>query len=309
MVLLFGCDKRTIQQPTETTSTVPRKLFTDFEELFSMSATDFCQPLTDVLRFAYMNDFFPDMRTSPRSEPKGDTAYSVANQVKSGEKEIGFIDLAPGQSFPIDDLHYQKLGRTAVVFYTNEANEASSITSVQVEEIYVKGESFDWQLLGGMVGEVVLPTRYQDGSNYADPATTALRSFLRLEKDSSLFHNARAEDLGITFDPYSAWLQKGPAVQKKGPDYALEYDLMGLVLAAYPTGEFPIRMLALDNTFPSNETVEAGEYIYSRDIFLVAKEESDLAKYLSRELTDGLGSLVPAMFILGIVQGAHSIAE
>ena len=145
----------------------------------------------------------------------------------------------------------------------NGNNPISALTKRQVEQIFT-GDITDWSQVGGTAGPISIYTRNTSSGSYSD-----------------------FKELAMKKRDYASSSQKMAGNEAIAAEVAKNANGIGYVALAY-LHDPGIKTLAVDGTTPTEETVQAKQYPYSRPTFYYTNGEptGEAAKFLEFTLSD-----------------------
>jgi phosphate transport system substrate-binding protein len=146
----------------------------------------------------------------------------------------------------------------------NEANPVKNLTKKQVEQIFT-GEVSDWSAVGGSGGAISIYTRNTSSGTYSEFKEMAMK-----KRD------------------YAPSSQKMAGNEQIAAEVGKNPNGVGYVGLAYTKAK-GIKVVSIDNTAPSVESVQKKQYPYSRPTFYYTNgEPAGLAKdFVDFTLSDG----------------------
>jgi len=183
-----------------------------------------------------------------------------AKTIGMGKVDIGRAsrNIKDKEKAAYPDMKTFKVGTDGVAIVVNAANSLSSITSAQVEQLF-KGESDNWQAVGGSDGSVNLISLGTEHGTY--------------ELFSKKFHlKGREDGDNLIFSKGEAWIafSQDVALNKVAHDEnAIAFASVGVASEAAQEGD--IKILTLDGVDPTPENVASGKYKLSRPLLVMTK--------------------------------------
>ncbi len=176
-------------------------------------------------------------------------AYEMSEEAKAYCEEKGV------------ELEMTPIGTDALVFICSLENKVESLTREQIEEIY-KGKITNWNEVGGDNHPIIPYQRNKDSGsqtlfdklvNLGDelmdaPADIKIGSMIGLLEAVADYDNS-ANALGYTVYYYLTNMEKDKLDTSK--------------------------LLAVDGTYPTNESIGNGEYPYTNDFFVVIRKDAE----------------------------------
>jgi phosphate transport system substrate-binding protein len=156
------------------------------------------------------------------------------------------IETAKGKGL---DFHMTPIGRDAFVFFVNRKNKVSNLTTEQIRNVY-SGQITNWSELGGRKNEIRIFQRPKNSGSQ-----TILESIMG--------------DVGIIAPKTENVLGGMLEIINQTAVYRNYRDALGYSFLFYTTQMVmndKIKLLAIDNVFPSTETIQNGTYPYT-DVF------------------------------------------
>lgn len=154
-------------------------------------------------------------------------------------------------------LESHPIGRDALVFFTNEANPVTTLTTEQLREIYT-GNTTNWKQVGGDDIEIVAYQRTEESGSQALMRKYVMGDRTMAKAPSELV----TDDMGGIIEGVSDYANTGNAL-----GYSVYYYLANM----YATEG--IRMLGIGSVLPSHETIGSGEYPYVNDFFVIIRAD------------------------------------
>jgi phosphate transport system substrate-binding protein len=149
------------------------------------------------------------------------------------------------------------IGREAFVFFVNEANPVSGLTSEQVRDIY-SGKVRNWKALGGGDAEIIAFQRPEDSGSQ-----TVMRRFMGDTPLEPPLKDHYVGGMGGIVDRISEYRNAPSAI-----GYSFLFFLTGL-------GKRPrIKTLAVDGIPPTPETIRSGAYPFVVNLYAVTLEDN-----------------------------------
>jgi ABC-type phosphate transport system substrate-binding protein len=153
------------------------------------------------------------------------------------------------------ELH--EIGLDALVFIVNEDNPVDSLTADQVRDIF-SGEITNWKEVGGLDQEIVAFQRpHLSGSQ-----TLMLELMMKDTEMSEPLEEAISETMADIINDIAAYDNSANAI-----GYSVYY---------YAKNMFTqpgLKFIAIDGVLPSNETINSGEYGYTKPFYGVIPKE------------------------------------
>ena len=195
-------------------------------------------------------DYFPYRESLVRVHA---TPYAYENLI-NGEADIIFCARPSNEQIEIAkekgmEFHMTPIGRDAFVFFVNKKNKVSHLTTEQIRNIY-SGQITNWSELGGRKNEIRIFQRPKNSGSQTilesimgdvdiiEPKTeNVLGGMLEIINQTAVYRNYR-DALGYSFLFYTTQMVMNDK----------------------------IKLLAIDNVFPSTETIQNGTYPYA-DVF------------------------------------------
>lgn len=140
----------------------------------------------------------------------------------------------------------------------NKDNPISNLTKKQVEQIFT-GEISDWSALGGKPGKISIYTRNTSSGTYSD-----------------------WKELAMSKRDYAASAQKMAGHEQIAAEVGKNQNGVGYVGLAYMTAA-GVKAVPIDGIMPTQETVRAGTFPYSRATFFYT---NGAATGLAKEFID-----------------------
>jgi ABC-type phosphate transport system substrate-binding protein len=166
-------------------------------------------------------------------------------------------------------MDIREIGLDALVFITNEDNPVDSLTGDQVRDIY-SGKITNWKEVGGQDQEIVAFQRPElSGSQ-----TLMLELMMKDTQMAEPLEETISETMGDIINDIAAYDNSANAI-----GYSVYY---------YAKNMFTqpgLKFIAVDGVLPSNETINSGEYGYTKPFYGVlplepTAEASALLTYL-----------------------------
>jgi len=150
------------------------------------------------------------------------------------------------------DFHMTPIGREAFVFFVNKRNQVSNLTTEQIRNIY-SGQITNWSELGGRKNEIRIFQRPKNSGSQ-----TMLESIMG---DFDIIEPITENVLGGMFD-----IVNQTAVYRNYGN-ALGYSFLFYTTQMVMNDK--IKLLAIDNIFPSIETIQNDTYPYTDEFFAI----------------------------------------
>lgn len=158
------------------------------------------------------------------------------------------------------ELH--EIGLDALVFIVNEENPIESLTADQVRDIY-SGKITNWKEVGGLDQEIVAFQRpHLSGSQ-----TLMLELMMKDTEMSEPLEESISETMGDIINDIAAYDNSANAI-----GYSVYY---------YAKNMFTqpgLKFIAIDGVLPSNETINSGEYGYTKPFYGVIPKAAPSAE-------------------------------
>src|SRR5213595_3996041 len=135
-----------------------------------------------------------------------------------------------------------------IAVIVNAGNPVKSLTKKQVEQIFT-GDVTDWSAVGGSGGKISVYTRNTSSGTYSD-----------------------FKELAMKKRDYAPDSQKMAGNEQIASEVSKNPNGVGYVGLAY-TKAGGIKVVAIDNTLPSNQTIHAKTYPYARPTFFYTNGE------------------------------------
>lgn len=150
-----------------------------------------------------------------------------------------------------------------MVIVVNENNPIAKLTRRQVEQIFT-GDVTDWSAIGGKPGKISIYTRNTSSGTYTD-----------------------FKELAMKNRDYSKVSQKMAGNEQIIAEVSKNINGIGYVGLAYIKSA-GIKVLPIDNQFPSNESINAKSYPYSRPTFYYVNgtPSGETEKFIAFTLSD-----------------------
>ncbi|MDR1840277.1 MAG: substrate-binding domain-containing protein [Treponema sp.] len=206
---------------------------------------------------AFVQAVYPKRYYSPYGDDQlvnaSTTPYAYENLI-NGEADIIFCAKPSNEQIEMAEekgieFHMTPIGRDAFVFFVNKKNKVSNLTTEQIRNIY-SGQITNWSELGGRKNEIRIFQRPKNsgsqtilesimgGVDIIEPITeNVLDGMLDIVNQTAVYRNYR-NALGYSFLFYTTQMVMNDK----------------------------IKLLAIDNVFPSTETIQNGTYPYT-DVF------------------------------------------
>lgn len=154
-------------------------------------------------------------------------------------------------------LESHPIGRDALVFFTNQANPVTSLTTEQLRDIYT-GKITNWKQVGGDDIEIVAYQRTEESGSQALMRTYVMGNRTMARAPSELV----TDDMGGIVEGVSDYANAGNAL-----GYSVYYYLANMYAVE------GIRMLGVGDVTPSHQTIGTGEYPYVNDFFVIIRAD------------------------------------
>lgn len=149
------------------------------------------------------------------------------------------------------------IGRDGLVFLVNQENRVDSLTQEQLRDIYT-GKITDWASVGGDAGTIAPFQRNEESGSQ-----TLFRKLLMQDTEPMQAPTEmRPGFMGALIDRIAAYDETGGAIGYSVYYYAKE-------MYANPN----LKLLAVDGTEPSIETIGSGKYPLTNEFYVVIREE------------------------------------
>lgn len=154
-------------------------------------------------------------------------------------------------------LELHPIGRDALVFFTNESNPVTSLSTAQYKAIYT-GALTDWAQVGGTKAPIIAYQRPEESGSQA-----LLRKFVvgdaRMAKAPS---ERMSSEMDAIISGVASYANKGNAL-----GYSVYYYLANMYAVD------GIRMLGVSGVLPSSATIADGSYPYTNDFYAVVRAD------------------------------------
>ena len=154
-------------------------------------------------------------------------------------------------------LESHPIGRDALVFFTNEANPVTSLTTEQLRDIYT-GKTTNWKQVGGYDIEIVAYQRTEESGSQALMRKYVMGDRTMAKAPSELI----TDDMGGIIEGVSDYANTGNAL-----GYSVYYYLANMYAVE------GIRMLGISDVMPSQETIASGDYPFVNDFFVIIRAD------------------------------------
>jgi phosphate transport system substrate-binding protein len=158
-------------------------------------------------------------------------------------------------------------GKDAFVFFVNENNPIGGLTSSQIRNIY-SGNITNWEDAGGENG-VIIPYQRPDGSG----SQTILQSIMGDIPVMEPLKENVAGGMGGIIERVASY---------KNYENAAGYSFLFFTTEMVKNGE--IKLLAIDDIYPSKETIQTGAYPFSGTFYaitLAGHEDENVKKFIA----------------------------
>ena len=155
------------------------------------------------------------------------------------------------------ELETHPIGRDALVFFTNESNPVTSLTTDQLRDIYT-GKVTDWKQVGGEDVEIVAYQRTEESGSQA-----LMRKYVMGDREMAKAPSELiTDDMGGIIEGVSDYANTGNAL-----GYSVYYYLANMYAVE------GIRMLGISDVMPSQETIASGDYPFVNDFFVIIRAD------------------------------------
>lgn len=155
------------------------------------------------------------------------------------------------------ELESHPIGRDALVFFTNESNPVTSLTTDQLRDIYT-GKVTDWKQVGGEDVEIVAYQRTEESGSQA-----LMRKYVMGDREMAKAPSELiTDDMGGIIEGVSDYANTGNAL-----GYSVYYYLANMYAVE------GIRMLGISDVMPSQETIASGDYPFVNDFFVIIRAD------------------------------------
>lgn len=154
-------------------------------------------------------------------------------------------------------LESHPIGRDALVFFTNEANPVTSLTTDQLRDIYT-GKITNWKQVGGDDIEIVAYQRTEESGSQVLMRKYVMGDRAMAKAPSELI----TDDMGGIIEGVSDYDNTGNAL-----GYSVYYYLANMYAVE------GIRMLGIGDVVPSHETIGADQYPFVNDFFVIIRAD------------------------------------
>ncbi len=155
------------------------------------------------------------------------------------------------------ELETHPIGRDALVFFTNESNPVTSLTTDQLRDIYT-GKVTDWKQVGGEDVEIVAYQRTEESGSQA-----LMRKYVMGDREMAKAPSELiTDDMGGIIEGVSDYANTGNAL-----GYSVYYYLANMYAVE------GIRMLGISDVMPSHETIASGDYPFVNDFFVIVRAD------------------------------------
>ena len=154
-------------------------------------------------------------------------------------------------------LELHPIGRDALVFFTNDSNPVTSLTTKQYRDIYT-GKVANWSQVGGSKVKIVAYQRPEESGSQA-----LLRKYVVGTAQMAKAPTERiTEEMGGIIDGVSSYANTGNAL-----GYSVYYYLANMYAVK------GIKMLGAGGVAPSKTTLADGSYPYTNDFYAVVRAD------------------------------------
>lgn len=154
-------------------------------------------------------------------------------------------------------LESHPIGRDALVFFTNDSNPVTSLTTGQLRDIYT-GKVTNWKQVGGKDVEIVAYQRTEESGSQALMRKYVMGDRKMAKAPSELI----TDDMGGIIEGVSDYANTGNAL-----GYSVYYYLANMYAVE------GIRMLGIGGVMPSHETIASGDYPFVNDFFVIIRAD------------------------------------
>ncbi len=154
-------------------------------------------------------------------------------------------------------LESHPIGRDALVFFTNEANPVTSLTTAELRDIYT-GRITNWKQVGGRDNEIVAYQRTEESGSQALMRKYVMGDRAMAKAPTELV----TDDMGGIIEGVSDYANTGNAL-----GYSVYYYLSSMYAVE------GIRMLGVGDVMPSRQSIGTGEYPYVNDFFVIIRAD------------------------------------
>jgi len=179
-------------------------------------------------------------------------------------------------------LELHPIGRDALVFFTNDSNPVTSLTTKQYRDIYT-GKVANWSQVGGSKAKIVAYQRPEESGSQA-----LLRKYVVGKAQMAKAPTERiTAEMGAIIDGVASYANTGNAL-----GYSVYYYLANMYAVK------GIKMLGAGGVTPSKTTIADGTYPYTNDFYAVVRADEP-AGSPARKVLDWLLS----------DQGRHAVTD
>lgn len=176
-------------------------------------------------------------------------------------------------------LKYIPIANEALVFFTASENTAESITTEQLNEIYVNNGINNWSAIGGPNAELVPFCRNNDSGSHAQMEKFILNGG---EINDEIEREHISLMMASILTDVERFNQQNPGKYAIG--YSLYYYYQNVQMLI---GERDLKLLSIDGTAPTDDTIGDGTYPYTTNYYAVIRDENDPDLEAFAELMQG----------------------
>jgi phosphate transport system substrate-binding protein len=164
------------------------------------------------------------------------------------------------------------IGKDAFVFFVNKNNQINNLTSSQIRDIY-SGNITNWEDIGGE-NSLIIPYQRPNGSG----SQTILQSIMENISVIDPLKENVVGGMGGIIERVTAY---------KNYANAVGYSFLFFTTEMVKNDE--IKLLAIDNIYPSKETIQTNEYPFSGTFYaitLAGNEEENVKRFIAWILSE-----------------------
>lgn len=219
---------------------------------------------------------FTNYSSHPQFPESHSKSYESYERLINGEVDVLFAAAKASQEQEAQakeqgvTLEYIPIARDAMVFFTNEENPVESLTTAQIQDIYVRNAYDNWAEVGGPDAALLPYCRNTDSGSHA----LMERYFL---EDGALSLSDGILQGNVSLAMSTALTDVAAALSLDPPAYAIGYSVYGYYksyenMMGDVTGN-RLHLLAVDGVAPTDETVADGSYPLADYNYLVLRSD------------------------------------
>lgn len=209
----------------------------------------------------------------PQKPVKHSKSHATYQKLINGEVDMSFSSVYPASDIlkmaeeKDVELELIPIAYDAMIFFTNNDNSATNLTSEQISDIYVNNAYSNWNEIGGPDALLYPYCRNNDSGSHAQMEKHFLNG-------SQIHEKIQTE---TTSKAMSSILTDVISAQTKEPTgYALGYSIYYYyhnVNAVLGTMEY-LKLLSIDGVYPTDDTIADGTYPLSNNTYIAIRKDS-----------------------------------